>query len=44
VTRPEILMLGKLALTFAVLIGIPAWELYALRKDRLRRERDEGQG
>ncbi len=33
-TKGELLILGKLLLTFAVLLGIPLWELYALRKDR----------
>ena len=32
-TKGELLSLGKLLLTFAVLLGIPLWELYALRKD-----------
>ena len=32
-TKGELLILGKLLLTFAVLLGIPLWELYALRKD-----------
>lgn len=32
----EILILGKLLLTFGVLLGIPVWELYRLRRDRHR--------
>lgn len=40
-TRPEILIIGKLLLTFVVLLGIPLWELYALRRDRLRSERED---
>ena len=38
-SKGELLIIGKLTLTFVVLLGIPLWELYGLRKDRLRRER-----
>jgi len=31
------MVLGKLLLTFGVLLGMPLWQLYALRKERLRR-------
>lgn len=30
----SLLILGKLVLTFAVLLGLPLWELHALRRDR----------
>ena len=30
----EILILGKFLLTFGVLLGIPIWQLYALRRER----------
>ena len=33
----ELMILGKLLLTFGVLLGIPLWQLYTLRKERLRR-------
>ena len=32
--KGAILIIGKLLLTFAVVLGIPLWELYALRRDR----------
>lgn len=32
--KGAILIIGKLVLTFAVVLGIPLWELYALRRDR----------
>lgn len=35
----EILILGKFLLTFSVLLGIPAWQLYSLRRDRRMDER-----
>lgn len=38
----ELLILGKLLLTFGVLLGIPLWQLYALRKERLRRGSGRG--
>jgi len=31
-----ILIFGKAALTVLMLLGIPLWELYALRRDRRR--------
>lgn len=40
-SKPELLILGKLLLTCVVLLGIPLWELYALRRDRLRRESED---
>lgn len=33
----EILILGKLFLTFTVLLGLPLWDLYRLRRDRAGR-------
>ncbi|MEQ8857400.1 MAG: hypothetical protein RIC56_02020 [Pseudomonadales bacterium] len=36
-TGAEILIFGKLALTFGVLLGVPCWELYRLRRERRRR-------
>lgn len=33
----ELMILGKLLLTFGVLLGIALWQLYALRRERLRR-------
>ncbi len=30
----EILILGKFLLTFSVLLGIPIWQLYSLRRER----------
>ena len=41
--KGELLIIGKLALTFAVLLGIPLWELYSLRRDRLQQNRSKGQ-
>ena len=35
-SKGEILIIGKLLLTFAVLLGIPLWELYSLRRERTR--------
>lgn len=32
----EILILGKFLLTFSVLLGIPIWQLYTLRRERRR--------
>lgn len=40
-SKGELLMFGKLALTFLVLIGIPAWELYSLRRERSKPRTDE---
>jgi hypothetical protein len=40
----EILILGKLLLTFGVLLGIPAWELWRLRRDRRRSGAGNGDG
>jgi hypothetical protein len=34
VSDGELLIIGKLLLTFAVLLGLPAWELYRLRRER----------
>ena len=31
----EMLILGKLFLTFGVLLGIPVWQLYSLRRERM---------
>lgn len=39
-TGGEIMILGKLALTFGLLLGLPLWDLYKLRKE-LRREQEE---
>jgi hypothetical protein len=36
------LMLGKFLLTFGVLLGIPAWELYSLRRDARRSAESRG--
>jgi hypothetical protein len=36
----EIMILGKLALTFGLLLGLPLWDLYKLRRE-LRREQEE---
>jgi len=36
------MILGKLLLTFGVLLGVPLWQLYVLRKERL--SRSDGQG
>ncbi len=33
----ELMILGKLILTFGVLLGIPLWQLFSLRRERLRR-------
>lgn len=33
-TNFEILILGKFLLTFSVLLGIPIWQLYSLRRER----------
>ncbi|TCO78518.1 hypothetical protein [Chromatocurvus halotolerans] len=30
----EVLILGKFLLTFSVLLGIPLWQLYSLRRER----------
>ena len=38
----ELMILGKLLLTFGVLLGVPLWQLYALRKERLRRSDGHG--
>lgn len=35
-TSGYILILGKLALTFGVLLGLPLFELWCLRRDRRR--------
>lgn len=40
----ELMILGKLLLTFGVLLGLPLWELYALRRERLRRADESGTG
>jgi len=40
-TSSEVMILGKLALTFGCLIGIPAWELVQLRRERRRMRADE---
>ena len=42
-SKGELLIIGKLALTFAVLLGIPLWELYSLRRDRLHDTRQKRQ-
>lgn len=34
----KILILGKFLLTFSVLLGIPIWQLYSLRRERRRDE------
>ncbi|WP_405228758.1 hypothetical protein [Lentisalinibacter sediminis] len=36
------MILGKLLLTFGVLLGAPLWQLYTLRKERLRRSKGTG--
>lgn len=36
------LMLGKFLLTFGVLLGIPAWELYSLRREARRSAESKG--
>ena len=41
-TSSEILIFGKLFLTFAVLLGLPLWDLHRLRRDR--RSRESGRG
>lgn len=38
----ELMILGKLLLTFGALLGIPLWQLYDLRKERLRRGSEQG--
>jgi len=38
----ELMILGKLLLTFGVLLGVALWQLYVLRKERL--SRSDGQG
>lgn len=38
----ELMILGKLLLTFGVLLGVPLWQLYALRKERRRRGDSQG--
>lgn len=35
----QTLILGKFFLTFSVLLGIPIWQLYSLRRERLADER-----
>ncbi|WP_405240077.1 hypothetical protein [Lentisalinibacter orientalis] len=40
----ELMILGKLLLTFGVLLGVALWQLYALRRERLRRGEDDGEG
>lgn len=48
----EILILGKFLLTFSVLLGIPIWQLYSLRRERrieectraVESKRDPGRG
>jgi hypothetical protein len=40
VSGGELMILGKLALTFGMLIGLPLWDLYRLRHD-LRRIRGQ---
>ncbi len=30
----EIMILGKLILTFGVLLGVPIWELWKLKRER----------
>jgi len=42
--KGAILIIGKLLLTFAVLLGIPLWELYALRRDRESGDGRDGGG
>ena len=32
--RFELLIVGKFCLTFGVLLGIPIWQLYSLRRER----------
>lgn len=38
----ELMIVGKLLLTFGVLLGVPLWQLYDLRKERLRRSNGHG--
>ncbi len=38
----ELMILGKLILTFGALLGIPLWQLYALRRERLRKAAGSG--
>ncbi|MEJ2602324.1 MAG: hypothetical protein P8172_03395 [Gammaproteobacteria bacterium] len=38
----ELMILGKLLLTFGVLLGLPLWELYRLGRERRRREAVSG--
>ena len=40
----ELMILGKLALTFAILLGIPLWEWLKVRRLLRARARDEGLG
>lgn len=35
-----VLIVGKFLLTFGVLLGIPLWQLYSLRRDRRAQHRD----
>ena len=30
----EVMIIGKLVLTFGLLLGLPLWELYKLRRER----------
>lgn len=34
-----IMIVGKLLLTFGVMLGLPLWELYRLRREMERRQR-----
>lgn len=40
VTAPEILIIGKLALTFGVLLGLPLIDLWLLARRRRAADRD----
>lgn len=35
------MIVGKLTLTFGVLLGVPLWELYKLRKEMRETEQQE---
>jgi len=35
-TPAAIMVIGKLVLTFGLLLGLPLWDLYRLRRERRR--------
>lgn len=40
----EFMILGKLVLTFGCLLGLPLWELWKLRRDRLSAAQESEDG